>query len=207
MPFDFLDFVAHGLMPLPWWGYFVVALVMTHITIACVTIFLHRAQAHRALDLHPAASVTSSGSGYGSRRAWSRRNGSPSTASTTPGWKRRTTRTARRRVASARSCLGRHGALSHRSQERGNYRKIRPRHARRLDGAQRLHALLVGRCGPDADGEFHALRRRGRHDLGRSRWRGFRSRRQASSTASATTGAIATSPPPMLRRTSCRGAS
>ena len=56
MPFDFLAFAAHGLMPLPWWGYFVVALAMTHVTIACVTIFLHRAQAHRALDLHPAVS-------------------------------------------------------------------------------------------------------------------------------------------------------
>ena len=56
MPFDFLDFAAHGLMPLPWWGYFVVALVLTHVTIACVTIFLHRAQAHRALDLGPVAS-------------------------------------------------------------------------------------------------------------------------------------------------------
>ncbi|MBK1684877.1 DesA family fatty acid desaturase [Rhodoferax fermentans] len=31
-------------------------LVMTHITMICVTIFLHRHQAHRALDLHPAAS-------------------------------------------------------------------------------------------------------------------------------------------------------
>jgi stearoyl-CoA desaturase (delta-9 desaturase) len=56
MPFDFLAFAAHGLMPLPWWGYVVVALAMTHVTIACVTIFLHRAQAHRALDLHPAVS-------------------------------------------------------------------------------------------------------------------------------------------------------
>ena len=56
MPFSFLEFAAHGLMPLPWWGYFVVALVLTHVTIACVTIFLHRAQAHRALDLHPIAS-------------------------------------------------------------------------------------------------------------------------------------------------------
>ncbi|NDP42611.1 MAG: acyl-CoA desaturase [Aromatoleum sp.] len=56
MPFDFLSLAAHGLMPLSWWGYFVVALVMTHVTIACVTIFLHRAQAHRALDLHPAIS-------------------------------------------------------------------------------------------------------------------------------------------------------
>src|SRR5258708_5871450 len=56
MPSNFLDFVAHGLMPLPWWGYFVVALAATHVTIACVTIFLHRSQAHRALDLHPAVS-------------------------------------------------------------------------------------------------------------------------------------------------------
>ena len=56
MPFDFLDFAAHGLMPLPWWGYVVVALALTHVTIACVTIFLHRAQAHRALDLSPSVS-------------------------------------------------------------------------------------------------------------------------------------------------------
>jgi stearoyl-CoA desaturase (delta-9 desaturase) len=43
----------NGLIDLPWWGYVVVALVLTHITIASVTIFLHRHQAHRALDLHP----------------------------------------------------------------------------------------------------------------------------------------------------------
>ncbi len=43
----------HGLVVLPWWGYVVVALVLTHITIASVTIFLHRHQAHRSLDLHP----------------------------------------------------------------------------------------------------------------------------------------------------------
>jgi stearoyl-CoA desaturase (delta-9 desaturase) len=42
----------NGLIDLPWWGYIVVALVLTHITIASVTIFLHRHQAHRALDLH-----------------------------------------------------------------------------------------------------------------------------------------------------------
>lgn len=42
-----------GLFDLPWWGYVVVALVLTHITIAAVTIFLHRHQAHRALELHP----------------------------------------------------------------------------------------------------------------------------------------------------------
>ncbi len=42
-----------GLIDMPWWGYVVVALVLTHITIASVTIFLHRHQAHRALELHP----------------------------------------------------------------------------------------------------------------------------------------------------------
>jgi stearoyl-CoA desaturase (delta-9 desaturase) len=42
-----------GLFELPWWGYVVVALVMTHITIASVTIYLHRHQAHRALELSP----------------------------------------------------------------------------------------------------------------------------------------------------------
>ena len=45
-----------GLIALPWWGYIVVALTLTHITIAAVTIFLHRHQAHRALDLHPSVS-------------------------------------------------------------------------------------------------------------------------------------------------------
>ena len=40
----------------PWWGYIVVALVFTHITIAAVTIYLHRHSAHRALDLHPVVS-------------------------------------------------------------------------------------------------------------------------------------------------------
>jgi stearoyl-CoA desaturase (delta-9 desaturase) len=42
-----------GLIDLPWWGYVLVALGLTHVTIASVTIYLHRHQAHRALDLHP----------------------------------------------------------------------------------------------------------------------------------------------------------
>jgi stearoyl-CoA desaturase (Delta-9 desaturase) len=45
-----------GVWDLPWWGYVVYALVVTHITIAGVTIYLHRCQAHRALDLHPLVS-------------------------------------------------------------------------------------------------------------------------------------------------------
>src|SRR6476661_7483125 len=54
MNHDLLALAAHGLIDLPWWGYIVVAAVLTHVTIASVTIFLHRSQAHRALDLHPA---------------------------------------------------------------------------------------------------------------------------------------------------------
>ncbi len=41
---------------LPVWAYVVITLGLTHITIAAVTIFLHRHQAHRALSLHPVAS-------------------------------------------------------------------------------------------------------------------------------------------------------
>ncbi|HLX80929.1 MAG TPA: fatty acid desaturase [Burkholderiales bacterium] len=44
----------NGLLDLPWWGLILVALALTHVTIASVTIYLHRNQAHRALDLHPA---------------------------------------------------------------------------------------------------------------------------------------------------------
>jgi stearoyl-CoA desaturase (delta-9 desaturase) len=44
-----------GVFDLPWWGLALVALALTHITIAAVTIYLHRHQAHRALDLHPVA--------------------------------------------------------------------------------------------------------------------------------------------------------
>jgi stearoyl-CoA desaturase (delta-9 desaturase) len=48
--------MLEGLITLPWWGYIVVALIFTHITIAAVTIYLHRHQAHRALDIHPVIS-------------------------------------------------------------------------------------------------------------------------------------------------------
>ncbi len=45
-----------GIFDLPWWGYGLITLIFTHITIAAVTIYLHRCQAHRALDIHPLAS-------------------------------------------------------------------------------------------------------------------------------------------------------
>src|SRR5690349_18748760 len=45
-----------GILDLPWWGSVLVALGLTHVTIVSVTVFLHRHQAHRALELHPVAS-------------------------------------------------------------------------------------------------------------------------------------------------------
>ncbi|MGZ5132182.1 MAG: DesA family fatty acid desaturase [Caldimonas sp.] len=51
--FDALvDWLAHGFSSFNGWEILLYTLVVTHITIAAVTIFLHRAQAHRALDLH-----------------------------------------------------------------------------------------------------------------------------------------------------------
>ena len=47
-----LDFLSNGFVHATTWQVVVFALVTTHITIASVTIFLHRCQAHRALELH-----------------------------------------------------------------------------------------------------------------------------------------------------------
>jgi stearoyl-CoA desaturase (delta-9 desaturase) len=47
-----VDWLANGALAATWWQVLLATLVMTHVTIAAVTIFLHRAQAHRALELH-----------------------------------------------------------------------------------------------------------------------------------------------------------
>ncbi|MCW5653396.1 fatty acid desaturase [Hydrogenophaga sp.] len=51
-----VQLLSQGLTGASWWQVLLLALVMTHITIASVTIYLHRHSAHRALDLHPLAS-------------------------------------------------------------------------------------------------------------------------------------------------------
>jgi stearoyl-CoA desaturase (Delta-9 desaturase) len=48
----FIQWFGHGLWDLAWWQIVLYALFTTHITIASVTIYLHRHQAHRAMDLH-----------------------------------------------------------------------------------------------------------------------------------------------------------
>ena len=48
-----VEWLSHGLLAASWWQVLLFTLVVTHFTILGVTIFLHRAQAHRALDLGP----------------------------------------------------------------------------------------------------------------------------------------------------------
>jgi stearoyl-CoA desaturase (Delta-9 desaturase) len=51
-----IEWLAHGMWNITWWQIVLFALAMTHVTMISVTVFLHRHQAHRALDLHPIAS-------------------------------------------------------------------------------------------------------------------------------------------------------
>jgi stearoyl-CoA desaturase (delta-9 desaturase) len=46
----------HGILNLSWWGYIVAGIILTQITIFGVTVFLHRCQSHRAVELHPSVS-------------------------------------------------------------------------------------------------------------------------------------------------------
>ena len=46
-----VEWLGHGLWHLKWWQIVLYALATTHITIASVTIFLHRHQAHRIQTL------------------------------------------------------------------------------------------------------------------------------------------------------------
>ena len=153
-------------------------------------------------------SATSSASGCGSRPAWSRKE-----------WTaihRKHHAKVRDRRGSAQPADARHCARSsvegtelYRAEAKNpdTLEQLRQGHARRLDGAQRLHALFVGRRRPDARGQPRCCSAPSARRSGPCRWRGFRCSPPASSTASATSGAIATSPPPTRRRTSCRGAS
>ena len=47
-----LEFLAYGITGFTAWQTVIYTLIVTHITIAAVTIYLHRHQAHRALELH-----------------------------------------------------------------------------------------------------------------------------------------------------------
>ena len=44
----------YGIFDMSWWGYVLISLIMVQITNMGVTLYLHRDQSHRSLDLHPA---------------------------------------------------------------------------------------------------------------------------------------------------------
>jgi len=50
-----ISFAANGLTQASWGTVILYTLAVTHVTIICVTLFLHRSQTHRGLDLHPIA--------------------------------------------------------------------------------------------------------------------------------------------------------
>ncbi len=49
-----LEFFNSGVMHLSFWGYVAVTFIFVQISMMSVTLYLHRDQAHRAIDLHPA---------------------------------------------------------------------------------------------------------------------------------------------------------
>jgi stearoyl-CoA desaturase (delta-9 desaturase) len=122
----------------------VFTLVVTHITIAAVTIFLHRAQAHRALELHPIPSHFF--------RFWLWLT----TGMVTKEWVaiHRKHHAKCETVDDPHSPHARHQdraadrqrALPRRSQGAGDAGQVRPQHAGRLDRAQPVHAATAGRA-------------------------------------------------------------
>lgn len=54
MPTPLYDWLTHGLTGLGWLGIGIYFLIATQLTIFAVTLYLHRCQAHRAVDFHPA---------------------------------------------------------------------------------------------------------------------------------------------------------
>ncbi|MFT6327353.1 MAG: fatty-acid desaturase [Crocinitomicaceae bacterium] len=48
------DFLVNGVLDFSAWQIVLYTLIMTHISIISITVYLHRAMAHRAMDIHPA---------------------------------------------------------------------------------------------------------------------------------------------------------
>src|SRR6185312_6903104 len=48
--------MLYGLLNFSWWQYALVTFLMIQLTFICISVYLHRCQAHRALELHPALS-------------------------------------------------------------------------------------------------------------------------------------------------------
>ena len=50
---QFLYDHMYGLIDLSFWGYVIISLVLLQVTVTAVTLYFHRDQAHRGVDLHP----------------------------------------------------------------------------------------------------------------------------------------------------------
>jgi len=93
-----------GIFDLSWWAYPLIALGLTHLTIAAVTIYLHRQQTHRALDFAPGGQsrvpiLALAYHGHGDQGV-----GGRAPQASTPKSKPLKTRTAHRSTASPACC-------------------------------------------------------------------------------------------------------
>ena len=52
-----MNLLHHGIFDLTWWQALALMLALTHVTILTVTMYLHRACAHRAVEFHPALTL------------------------------------------------------------------------------------------------------------------------------------------------------
>ena len=169
-------------------------LVTTHITIASVTIFLHRAQAHRALELHrdpvallPLLAVADH------RHGDQGVGGDPPQAPRQVRDRRRSAQPADTRHPQPCCCTA-PSSIAPKPKNHETTGQVRPRHARRLDRAQPVQPLQLCRAWAlMLIIDLAAVRRHRLPRSGRCRCCGSRSPPPASSTASATGGATAIS--------------
>ena len=195
-----------GGFDLPWWGYVIYTLVVTHVTIAAVTIFLHRHQAHRALDLHPIISHFF--------RFWLWLT----TGMVTKEW----ASIHRKHHAKCETVEDPHspqivgirkvlfeGAELYRKEAANaeTLDALRSRYAGRLARTQGLYAPSRARRRAPVHHQLRPVRLHRHHDLGRADDLDSVPRQPASSTASAITGATAISSREMQAATSFHGAS
>jgi stearoyl-CoA desaturase (delta-9 desaturase) len=200
-----LDWLSHGLSGFNGWEIVAYTLITTHITIAAVTIFLHRSQAHRALDLHPIVSHffrfwlwLASGMVTKEWVAIHRKHHAKCETPDDPhSPQTRGIETVLlqgtelyRAEAKNQETLAKYG---HGTPDDWLERNLYARYS-----WQGVGVMLISTCACSA---------RSARRSGRCRCSGSRSPRPASSTASATSGATATSRRPMRAGTSCRGAS
>ncbi len=155
-----VEWLSHGLWDLTWWEIVLYTLVTTHITIASVTIYLHRHQAHRAMDLHAIPAHFFRfwlwiGTGQVTREwaAIHRKHHAKCETS------RRSAQSGGPRYQE--SVLARRRAVPCRVQEPGDTEQVQPGLSERLARAQSVFAFQLARRRPD-DGAGPGLVRRRR---------------------------------------------